>query len=90
MTTKKRAPRATTESAAPPHPPFPIVGIGASADGLAAVEELPKKKLDDFELSLTDGVREPRTVMLNALEGVQAPKKRRLMLLTVTNIDCDA
>jgi PAS domain S-box-containing protein len=38
MTTKKPAPRAATESAPPPQPAFPVVGIGASAGGLAAFE----------------------------------------------------
>jgi len=46
-----------------------------------------KKKLDDYELSLTTGALGPCTVTLNALELLQTPEKRRLMLLTVTSID---
>ena len=38
MATKKRAPRATSGSAATTQTPFPVVGIGASAGGLAAIE----------------------------------------------------
>lgn len=39
MTTSKRKP-ATRRKAAAASPNFPIVGIGASAGGLAAIEEL--------------------------------------------------
>jgi len=46
MTTSKRKPTATRKAAAPPAakraaapPNFPVVGIGASAGGLAAIEE---------------------------------------------------
>jgi PAS domain-containing protein len=49
---------------------------------------LPKKrKLGDYELSLTGGSLGPCTVTLNALELLQTPEKRRLMLLTVTEIE---
>ena len=55
------------------------------------LEVLPEKeKIDDFELSLTSGALGQCTVTLNALELVQAPEKRRLVLLTVTNIDSGA
>ena len=46
-----------------------------------------KKRLDDYELSLTEGALGPCTVTLNALELLQTPEKRRLMLLTVTDIE---
>ena len=46
-----------------------------------------KKKLDDYVLSLTGGALGPCKVTLNALELLQTPEKRRLMLLTVTDID---
>ncbi len=49
-----------------------------------------KKKLDDYVLSLSGGALGPCKVTLNALELLQTPEKRRLMLLTVTNIDRDA
>ena len=49
-----------------------------------------KKKLDDYELSLAGGTLGTCTATLNALELIQTPEKRRLMLLTVTNLDCDA
>jgi len=49
-----------------------------------------KKKLDDYVLSLTGGALGPCKVTLNALELFQTPEKRRLMLLTVTDIDRDA
>ena len=49
-----------------------------------------KEKIDDFELSLTSGALGQCTVTLNALELVQATEKRRLVLLTVTNIDSGA
>src|SRR5665647_1132947 len=51
---------------------------------------LPKKKLDEYVLSLTGGALGPCKVTLNALELLQTPEKRRLMLLTVTDIDRDA
>jgi two-component system CheB/CheR fusion protein len=48
---------------------------------------LPKKKrLEDYELSLTLGTLGQRTVTLNALELIQDPKLRRLILLTVTDM----
>jgi len=51
------------------------------------LEVLPKKKkLDHFELSLDTGPLGPRTLTLNAAEVLQAPGKRRLMLLTITDI----
>ena len=46
-----------------------------------------KKKLGDFKVSLSTGALGPRTVTLNALELLQTPGKRRLMLLTVTDIE---
>jgi two-component system CheB/CheR fusion protein len=46
-----------------------------------------KKKLDDYVLSLTGGALGPCKVTLNALELLQTREKRRLMLLTVTDID---
>jgi two-component system, chemotaxis family, CheB/CheR fusion protein len=46
-----------------------------------------KRKLDDYVLSLTGGALGPCKVTLNALELLQTPEKRRLMLLTVTDID---
>ncbi len=48
-----------------------------------------KKKLDDYELVLTAGTLGRCTATLNALELIQKPEKRRLMLLTITNLDCD-
>jgi hypothetical protein len=55
------------------------------------LEVLPeKKKLGDFRLSLTTGALGPRTVTLNALELLQTPEKRRLMLLTVTDMESGA
>ena len=49
-------------------------------------EVLPRKrKLGDFELRLTGGVLGQVTITLNARELVQAPGKRRLILLTVTD-----
>jgi PAS domain-containing protein len=45
-----------------------------------------KKKLGDFELLLTSGALGRVTITLNALELVQTPGKRRLILLTVTDI----
>jgi two-component system CheB/CheR fusion protein len=52
------------------------------------LEVLPKKKsLGDFKVSLTTGALRRRTVTLNALELLQIPGKRRLMLLTVTDIE---
>ena len=45
-----------------------------------------KKKLGDFVLSLDSGALGPRTVTLNALELLQTPDKRRLILLTVTDM----
>ena len=54
------------------------------------LEVLPaKKKLDDFKVSLTTGALGPRTMTLNALEVLQTPGKRRLILLTVTDIEGD-
>ena len=51
------------------------------------LEVLPRKrKLGDFELLLTSGVLGQVTITLNALELVQTPGKRRLILLTVTDI----
>jgi two-component system CheB/CheR fusion protein len=49
-----------------------------------------KKKLDDYELSLVGGSLGPCTITLNALELLQTPEKRRLILLTVTDIERDA
>jgi nitrogen-specific signal transduction histidine kinase len=46
-----------------------------------------KKRLDDYVLSLSGGAPGPRKVTINALELLQTPEKRRLMLLTVTDID---
>jgi two-component system, chemotaxis family, CheB/CheR fusion protein len=46
-----------------------------------------KKKLEDYVLSLTGGALGPCKVTLNALELLQTREKRRLMLLTVTDID---
>ena len=54
------------------------------------LEVLPKKKLGDFRLSLTTGALGPCALTLNALELLQAPDKRRLILLTVTDIDREA
>jgi two-component system CheB/CheR fusion protein len=55
------------------------------------LEVLPKKKrLDDYVLRLSGGVLGPCTVTINALELLQTPEKRRLMLLTVTGIDSRA
>ena len=55
------------------------------------LDVLPKEKaLGDFELSLTTGALGPLTMTLNALELLQTPGKRRLMLLTVTDIEGDA
>jgi len=52
------------------------------------LEVLPaKKKLDDFKVGLTSGALGPRTITLNALEVLQTPGKRRLILLTVTDIE---
>jgi two-component system CheB/CheR fusion protein len=52
---------------------------------------LPKtKKLGDYGLRLAGGSLGPCTVTLNALELIQNPEKRRLMLLTVTDIERDA
>ena len=45
-----------------------------------------KKKLGDYKLSLTTGALGRRTVMVNALELLQTPEKRRLILLTITDI----
>ena len=45
-----------------------------------------KKKLGDFALTLDSGALGPRTVTLNALELLQTPDKRRLILLTVTDM----
>jgi len=48
---------------------------------------LPKRKtLDDFALRLDSGALGPRTITLNALELLQTPDKRRLILLTVTDM----
>jgi two-component system CheB/CheR fusion protein len=49
-----------------------------------------KKKLDDYVLSLSGGALGPCKITLNALELLQTPEKRRLMLLTVTDIDPSA
>jgi two-component system CheB/CheR fusion protein len=46
-----------------------------------------KKKLDDYVLSLSGGALGPCKVTLNALELLQSFEKRRLMLLTVTDIE---
>ena len=54
------------------------------------LEVLPKKKLGDFRLGLTTGALGPCTLTLNALELLQTPDKRRLILLTVTGIDREA
>ena len=49
---------------------------------------LPKKKeLGYYQLKLVGKKRAPREVTLNALELIQAPGKRRLMLLTITSVD---
>jgi len=45
-----------------------------------------KKKLGDYKLSLTTGALGHRTVTVNALELLQTPDKRRLILLTITDI----
>jgi two-component system CheB/CheR fusion protein len=51
------------------------------------LEVLPaKKRLEDYEVTLAEGTLGPCTVTLNALELLQTPEKRRLMLLTVTDI----
>ena len=70
----------------------PLREIDAGAwhrpDLLKLLEVLPEKeRIDDFELSLTSGALGQCTVTLNALKLVQAPEKRRLVLLTVTDID---
>jgi PAS domain-containing protein len=50
---------------------------------------LPKKKrLADYELDLTAEVPRPCIVTLNAIELVHTPGTRRLMLLTVTKVEC--
>jgi two-component system CheB/CheR fusion protein len=46
-----------------------------------------KKKLDDYELGLTEGSLGPCTLTLNALELVQDPRRRRLVLLAITDIE---
>ncbi|MEI7813911.1 MAG: PAS domain-containing protein, partial [Coriobacteriia bacterium] len=46
-----------------------------------------KKKLEDYEVRFAAGKTGPRTVTLNALELVQDPTLRRLILLTVTNVE---
>jgi len=46
-----------------------------------------KKKLDDYELGLTEGSLGPCTITLNAIELVQAAGKRRLVLLAITGIE---
>jgi two-component system CheB/CheR fusion protein len=51
---------------------------------------LPKKrKLEDYQLVLTSGPLGHVTITLNALELVQTPDKRRLILLTVTDMGGD-
>ena len=45
-----------------------------------------KKKLEDYQLDLTSGALGHVTITLNALELVQTPDKRRLILLTVTDM----
>lgn len=48
---------------------------------------LPQQKsLGDYELKLADPAVGQRTITLNALELLQTPGKRRLMLLTVTDL----
>ena len=48
---------------------------------------LPKKRnLGDYKLSLTTHALGHRTVTVNALELLQTPEKRRLILLTITDI----
>jgi two-component system CheB/CheR fusion protein len=51
------------------------------------LQVLPRKKLGDYRLRLTTGALGPCTLTLNALELLQTPDKRRLILLTVTAID---
>jgi len=46
-----------------------------------------RRRLDDHELSLSEGALGPCTATLNALELVRAPGKPRLILLTVTAIE---
>ncbi len=78
-------------------PPDDIVGHPLSElyDGAWLVPELadlllkllPKgQKLGAFALNLDSGALGPRTLTLNALELVQTPEKRRLILLTVTDM----
>jgi len=51
---------------------------------------LPKqKRLEDYELGLTLGGLGSRTVTVNALELLQDPKLRRLILFTVTDMGGD-
>jgi len=45
-----------------------------------------KKRVEDYQVRLSAGKTGPRTVTLNALELVQDPTLRRLILLTVTDI----
>jgi len=45
-----------------------------------------KKKLGDYRLTLSGGALAPAAITIHALELLQTPEKRRLMLLTVTDI----
>ena len=49
-----------------------------------------KKRLEDHEVTLAESALGPCTITLNALELLQSPEKRRLMLLTVTHIEREA
>ena len=49
-----------------------------------------KKRLEDYQATLAEGTLGPCTITLNALELLQSPEKRRLMLLTVTDIAREA